>query len=254
VHDAVALDNRKRLGDELQESGFLGTYQLPVPKAFLEINIEQGPVLAAAGIDIGIVTGVTGIVWKEVTILGQANHAGTTPIPLRKDSGLAAAEVIQYARELSLATDGRITVGRMRFEPNVTNIIPEKVAFTLDIRHTNQQRLLEAVSQMDTFLEKIANKHNVEIQQEELVNVNPVDFDHMVIDAGRKSTESLLLKGMEMPSGAGHDAQLMAGCCPSGMIFIPSRNGISHNKDEYSSGQQIENGVNVLLHSVLNLL
>jgi len=254
VHRAVALDNGKSMGDELQHSGFMGSYRLPTPKAFLEIHIEQGPVLESANLDIGVVTGVTGIIWKEITILGQANHAGTTPLHLRKDSGLVAAEIIQYARALSVETEGVITVGRVQFEPNVTNIIPSQVKLTLDIRNTNPERLTSARYKMDEFISRLKQKHQLEIQQKELVNVRPLAFNSQVVNAVKSSTERLSFTCREMASGAGHDAQLMAGCCPSGMIFIPSRNGISHNKDEYSSDEQIEKGVNVLLHSVISLL
>ena len=254
VRTAVALDNQETMGSELDKSGYSGKFRLPTPYAFLELHIEQGPALEKSNTEIGIVTGVTGIVWKKVTIKGQSNHAGTTPISLRQDAGLASAELISYARLLAIETNGAITVGRIEFEPNVTNIIPGKVTLTLDIRNVDGSELKEAVNRIQFYMADLEKKHGVKISQETLVDVAPVQFDKKVIEAFEHGAVSCRLSYDKMPSGAGHDAQLMAGCCPSGMIFIPSRDGISHDKLEYSSPEQVINGANTLLNATLSLL
>ena len=151
-----------------------------------------------------------------------------------------------------METDGAITVGRLHFEPNVTNIIPGKVTFTIDIRNTSSSQLDKAVKQIDQHLAQLEPAFKV--RQTELVNVAPIHFDDEVINVISTAVEEAGLSQLKMPSGAGHDAQLMAGYCPSGMIFIPSRDGISHHKKEYSSPESIIHGANVLLNATAQLM
>lgn len=244
-------------GEEIQRIGYAGEMQPGAiqPHAYVEIHIEQGPVLEREGLTIGAVEHVTGITWLEVTITGAANHAGTTPIELRRDAGLAAARVIQYLRELALdlGAGQRATCGILRFEPEIINVIPGKAIFTVDLRNTDAAALEESERRLRAYLVELAEQENVGIDIQLMVRIPPEKFDPRIVEAVEQSASELGHPIRRMISGAGHDAQIMARKYPAGMIFIPSRGGISHSPAEYSSPEDLEAGANVLLNTVLKL-
>ncbi|GAB4505290.1 MAG: Zn-dependent hydrolase [Anaerolineales bacterium] len=244
-------------GQELQRIGYAGKMQPGAiqPSAYLELHIEQGPTLEQEGLTIGIVDRVTGITWLEAVVSGAANHAGTTPIALRRDAGLAAAKIIQYLRQLALDLGGdqRATCGIIRLEPNVINVIPGRAVFTIDLRNSDESVLQEAEQRLRTYATYISKQEGVEIEIRPLSYARPQAFDPRIVDAVAETAQRLGYPHKRMPSGAGHDAQIMARKYPTGMIFIPSRGGVSHSPLEYSSPTDLEAGANVLLHTVLKL-
>jgi N-carbamoyl-L-amino-acid hydrolase len=259
VKEAYAIPgiDGSNFGDELKRIGYSGTMAPGDirPYAFLELHIEQGPVLDQTNIPVGIVDAVTGITWLEVTVTGTANHAGTTPIDLRRDAGLAAAKMIASIREIATAIGGqqRATCGMIAFEPNAINVIPGKAVFTVDLRNSDGEALIKAEEHLYARAKEIESSGGVTISIRALEHVLPVKFDPSIVDAIEQTATSLDIPFRRMVSGAGHDAQLMSGMCPTAMIFVPSRAGVSHNPDEYSSPEDLERGANVLLHAALKL-
>lgn len=254
--DVVAIDGAK-LGDELVRIGYAGAVPCPgvTPHAFVELHIEQGPMLEANNVRIGAVTSVQGISWQEVTIFGQSNHAGTTPMSLRHDPAYVAAEITVFLRRLAqeFGGDQVCTVGKIDIHPNLTNVVPAKATLTLDVRNTDEQLLRQAETKIKDFLQKIASAEGVKITTRELVRFEPVIFDDQVIDCVERLSGELGSTVQRMPSGAGHDAQMFARVCPSGMIFVPSVKGISHNAAEFTHDVDLEAGANILLHTMLSL-
>jgi len=244
-------------GAELDRIGYAGSLSPGAirPHAFIELHIEQGPVLDQENVPVGVVDTVTGITWLEVTVNGASNHAGTTPIELRRDAGLAAARMIASLREIALEVGGeqRATCGMIAFEPNAINVIPSKAVFTVDLRNSDGVALKEAEERLHARAREIETSDNVSITFRDLEHVSPVKFDPAVIEVIEGAAKELGIPARRMVSGAGHDAQLLAGMYPTAMIFIPSREGISHSPDEYSSPEDLERGANVLLHAALKL-
>jgi len=242
---------------ELERIGYAGEIEPGSirPFAFLELHIEQGPLLDQLKVPVGIVDAVTGITWLEVTVTGAANHAGTTPTDLRQDAGLAAAKLIESMREIATTIGGeqRATCGMIAFEPNAINVIPGKAVFTVDLRNSDGEALLKAEEQFINYAKKVEKSDDVIISIRDLEHVLPVKFDPTVVEAIEATTGELGIPAQRMVSGAGHDAQLIAGMCPTAMIFVPSRAGISHNPDEYSSPEYFEIGANLLLHTAFRL-
>lgn len=221
---------------------------------FIELHIEQGPILEEKQTDIGIVKGVQAIHWIKLTIEGKSGHAGTTPLYARKDAFYALSRLSSYARDICFEIEGQlITIGSLELFPNAINVIPEKVIATLDIRNPKDDQLAKALAMIEEFITNDKSFQNLKVSKEVLVNVPAVTFDRNVTLAIRESCTDLGYTSLPMHSGAGHDAQILATRYPAAMIFIPSKNGISHAVDEYSSPEQIEKGANVLLHSVLRL-
>ena len=254
--DVVAIDGAK-LGDELVRIGYAGPTPCPgaVPHAFVELHIEQGPMLEANDVRIGAVTSVQGISWQEVTILGQSNHAGTTPMSLRHDPAYVAAEITVFLRNLAkdLGGDQVCTVGKIDLHPNLTNVVPARATLTLDVRNTDEKLLKIAESKIKDFLAQIAISEGVEIKTRELARFEPVVFDDRVIDLVEAIAKEQKNSVQRMPSGAGHDAQMLARVCPAGMIFVPSVKGISHNAAEFTEEADLNAGANILLHTMLAL-
>jgi N-carbamoyl-L-amino-acid hydrolase len=244
-------------GEELDRIGYAGAMAPGAirPQAFIELHIEQGPVLDQENIPIGVVDTVTGITWLEATVSGASNHAGTTPISMRKDAGLAAAKLIESMREIAIEIGGeqRATCGMIAFEPNAINVIPSKAIFTVDLRNSDSAALKEAEERLYARARKLESSDGVSITFRDLEHVPVVNFDPAVVDVIEQVTRELSIPAKRMVSGAGHDAQLLAGICPTAMIFIPSRDGISHSPTEYSSPEDLERGANVLLHAALKL-
>jgi N-carbamoyl-L-amino-acid hydrolase len=244
-------------GEELDRIGYAGAMVPGTirPRAFIELHIEQGPVLDQESISVGVVHTVTGITWLEATVDGASNHAGTTPINMRKDAGLAAAKLIESMREIAIDIGGeqRATCGMIAFEPNAINVIPSKAVFTVDLRNSDTAALKETEERLYARAKEIEVSDGVSITFRDLEHVPVVNFDPAVVGVIEQITKELGIPAKRMVSGAGHDAQLMAEMCPTAMIFIPSRDGISHSPAEYSSPEDLERGANVLLHAALKL-
>ena len=243
------------VGEELERIGYAG--ETPVghltPRAFFELHVEQGPVLEEAGLDIGAVTGVQGISWTEYTISGVSNHAGTTPMRLRHDAGFVAATVATKARQIAsdLGENQVATCGVMELDPSLVNVIARTAKVTVDLRNTDEETLQEAERRMAGHLATIAEKEGVEIETRTLARFEPVEFDEKIVTGIAEMAEALGHTVVRMPSGAGHDAQMFAPNCPTGMVFVPSKDGISHNIDEHTSPEEIRAGADVLLQVML---
>ncbi len=246
-----------RLGDELQRIGYAGDREpgFLKPHAYVELHIEQGPVLERDGIPLGAVENLQGISWQKVTIDGDANHAGTTPISMRRDAGHAAARVITFLRGRANAskTATVATVGCMEFQPNAINVIPSKATFTVDLRDPDEARLKEEEKALDRFLETLAADEGVSVSAERLARFEPVRFDDDIVAIIEAAAKARSLSCRRMTSGAGHDAQMMARIAPAAMIFVPSRAGISHNPKEFTAGRDLVAGANILLDVVKEL-
>jgi len=254
--DTVAIDGAV-LGDELQRIGYAGSSPCPsvAPHAFVELHIEQGPRLEAEGVQIGAVTGVQGISWQEVTIAGQSNHAGTTPMRLRKDPVVVVAEIAKYLHDLALRYGGNqiCTVGKIDIHPNLINVVAAKATMTLDVRNTDEMVLRRAEQEIESFIAEVASREGVTTSVRTLARFEPVEFDQRVIDIIHRHTTDLGHTVQYMPSGAGHDAQMLARVCPTAMIFTQSKDGLSHNPAEYTSPEDLEAGSNILLQTMLTL-
>ncbi len=251
AYDLVAIDGA-RLGDELARIGYLGSLPCPglVPHAYVELHIEQGPVLDAHHEVIGAVTGVQGISWQEVRFEGQFNHAGTTPMDYRHDAGFAAASVAVAARALTRDLGGHqvATVGKLDLRPDLVNVVAGRSALTVDLRNTDGAVLVEAERAMAAEIERIASDEGVRVERRQLARFDPVQFDDRIVDLVEKTAREHGHSVRRLPSGAGHDAQMLARLCPSGMVFVPSVGGVSHNPAEFTDPVHVEAGANVLLH------
>jgi len=254
--DTVGIDGT-RVRDELETIGYLGSSPVPglAPRAFVELHIEQGPVLSHAGVTIGVVEGVQGISWTEVTFVGESNHAGTTPMRLRHDAGLAVAETVVFIRELSerMGADQVATCGAIDLHPNLVNVVAGTATMTVDLRNTDERLLQQAESELGRFLAQIADREGVTHTTRSLARFEPVVFDPAVVDLVESAALALGHSSMRLPSGAGHDAQMMARVCPTAMVFVPSINGISHNPAELTDPADLQAGADVLLQAILSL-
>jgi len=256
AYDLVGIDGA-RLGDELARIGYLGSLPCPglAPHAYVELHIEQGPVLERHGEVIGAVTGVQGISWQEVVLSGQFNHAGTTPMAYRHDAGFAAAQIAVAARALALELGGDqvATVGKLDLRPDLVNVVAGRAALTIDLRNTDGETLVRAERRMAETVDRIAGDEGVGVERRRLARFDPVRFDDRIVDLVEKTAREHGHPVRRLPSGAGHDAQMLARMCPAGMVFVPSAGGISHNPAEFTSPEHIEAGANVLLHVLLRL-
>jgi N-carbamoyl-L-amino-acid hydrolase len=242
---------------ELQRIGYQGTAPvgMPVVDSYIELHVEQGPVLEQMGLQIGVVEGVQGISWTEFTVAGQSNHAGTTPMGLRHDAALVAAQVAVFVRELSQRMGGSqlATVGAVRLSPNLVNVIAQKAVFTVDLRNTDSARLAQAEADLHAYAHQAAQAEGARITSRVLARFEPVAFDPFVVNLVEQQTRALGCTYQRMPSGAGHDAQMLARVCPSAMIFVPSVGGLSHNVREHTEPADLQRGAQVLLQVVLAL-
>jgi N-carbamoyl-L-amino-acid hydrolase len=223
-------------------------------KAFVELHIEQGALLEEGDIDIGVVEGIVGIRWWDVTVEGFANHAGTTPMNRRRDALLSAAELALAVNRVATSMPGRqvATVGRIHAEPGAPNVIPGKVVMSLEVRDLAADKMQTVFDAIRADAHKIAQARQTPISFKELeVASQPAPTDERVRNVIVKAASSLGLTHKLMPSGAGHDTQDMTHIAPSGMIFVPSVGGISHSPKEYTKPEDVANGVNVLLQTVL---
>ncbi len=244
------------VGAELERIGYAGdaTSRLEA-HAYVELHIEQGPVLDNEGITIGAVTGVQGISWTEVVLEGVSNHAGTTPMSMRKDAGLAAAEIAVAVRRIAteMGAPQVGTVGAITLSPNLVNVVANRAKMTVDLRNTDEALLQRAESKAFAAIDDIAEAEGVSCTRRTLARFEPVAFAEDVVALVEKSARELGYSVRRLPSGAGHDAQMFAPNCPAGMIFVPSVKGISHNVREHTEPRDIEAGANVLLQVLLSL-
>jgi N-carbamoyl-L-amino-acid hydrolase len=258
---AYALRDSQGLAvrDELERIGFLGPAPVEaLPHAYLECHIEQGPILRARERDIGVVTGVQAISWQALTITGKSAHAGTTPMHLRADAGVAAARINLHLREMIASgrygTELRATMGAIAPHPGMVNIVPGRVLATVDLRNPSEEDMRRAERDLIAYYARVEDEEHVRIQWRQTARTEPVPFDPKIQDRIAAAADALGLGHQRIISGAGHDAQEFARLCPAAMVFVPGeRDGISHSPREHSTPEQCANGVNVLLHALLVL-
>ncbi|KZE36881.1 Zn-dependent hydrolase [Bhargavaea cecembensis] len=241
-------------GQALEQSGYAGEVgnRLKEAAAFVELHIEQGPVLEHNAEEIGVIEGVMGMACYEISLKGESNHAGTTPIPMRKDPMFASAQImVELQRELKkLPEDLVYTIGRINAYPNIHTVIPNEVTFTIEARHTNMD-VIRQVEKMIEHLPKMVER--CMLSSRKLWGRDTVEFNRDIVQAVSESAEALGFKSRKMYSGAGHDAQFIASYIPAAMIFVPSAKGYSHREDEYTSFEDCAKGADVLLNTVLKL-
>lgn len=241
-------------GQAIRESGFQGSRDNRMNpakcKALIELHAEQGPVLDAEGIDIGIVEGVVGMINYEFTFLGQADHAGTTPMGFRQDALYAAAQGILYLHKELNQLDSELvyTTGKISAHPNIHTVIPDKVCFTLDARHKSMEVLRQVEDIIHNIPKEIAG---CKVSYQPAWKRTSVKFAEDLVQHVENSTKGLGYSCKRMYSGAGHDAQYFSDVLPTTMIFVPSDKGHSHCELEYTSNENCFKGVNVLLNTVL---
>jgi len=246
-----------RLVDELERIGYLG----PEPcaarpmRAYLELHIEQGPLLEEAGLPVGVVEGIVAIAWSRTTFHGSQDHAGPTPMHTRHDALVAAADVVKAVRliPLQIGNDMVGTVGWLDVTPNIVNAIPGKAVFTADLRSPSEADIDQALADLELAVQDAAAAEGVRAEYEPLMRAPRTHFAPEVVDAVEAAARRLGIGYRRMLSGAGHDAQHMASLCPAGMVFVPSIAGKSHCEEEATHFDDIEHGANVLLHAALTL-
>ena len=256
AYATVGIDG-KVLKDELIRIGYLGDAPLPLyrPHVYVELHIEQGPVLDIEGITIGAVENLQGISWQEVRITGQSNHAGTTPMRLRHDAGYCAAAIGHFLRQLAKEMGGSqvATMGKVDLHPNLINVIAARAKVTVDLRNTDDALLAQAERRFAEFLTQLAADERVKIEATSLARFAPVIFDAGIARRISAVAQRLGHSCRPMTSGAGHDAQMIARMAPTAMIFVPSVKGISHNPAEHTEPAHLAAGADVLLHTLLEL-
>jgi len=252
---ATTDEDGASLGSELERIGYAG----PEPVggrdvgAYFELHIEQGPILEAEEKTIGVVTAAQGQRWHEITVTGQESHAGPTPMPRRKDALVAASKIVAEVNRIGHVHPpyACATVGSMQVSPNSRNVIPGSVFLTVDLRHPVNETLSDMDAELKTFCADTAKDMGVDIDVEDFWHFPPTPFQEDCVAAVREGAELHGYEHMEIVSGAGHDAVYMAGVAPTGMIFIPCEDGISHNEIENATLEDCAAGCNVLLHAVL---
>ena len=252
----VGIDGTS-VGENLARIGYAGTAATGNNRvhAFVELHVEQGPVLEHEEYTIGAVTGVQGIHWIESTLRGVSNHAGTTPMALRHDAGIVAARIACFARDLTREMgEGQLaTVGQVELFPNLINVIPNRATFTLDLRNTDGTALRQAIDRCMGYAEQAAAEEGVALTHRVLADFEPVAFDPAIVGRVESIAREHGHRARRLPSGAGHDAQMLARMCPTGMVFVPSVGGLSHNVAEFTHDHDIEAGAGVLLALMLEL-
>lgn len=223
-------------------------------KAYVELHIEQGKVLESKQLSVGIVSGLAGPLWLKFIVEGEAGHAGTTPMRLRRDPLAAAAQIMQIIETEAAKTGTTVgTVGQLQLVPGGINIIPGRVEFSLDLRDVSQAVIDQVEQQIRQKAEQICHERGVSLQIEVLQRIAPVPCAEIVQDAANQACETLGFTSFSLSSGAGHDCMQLVDLCPVGMIFARSKNGISHNPAEWSSKEDCADSTSVLYHTVLRL-
>jgi beta-ureidopropionase / N-carbamoyl-L-amino-acid hydrolase len=245
----------KSVREELEKIGYAGPQQPgqhPIA-AYFETHIEQGPVLEAAGKTIGVVTGVLGLRWYDCTVIGMESHAGPTPMAIRKDALQVATAIMQQVVAIALAhaPHGRGTVGAVEVFPNSRNVIPGRVKFSVDLRYVDNEGLDAMDRELRGFISDTVRSSGLSIALEVVSQFKPCVFDPACVSAVERAAASLGYSHMPAVSGAGHDAVHVAKVAPAAMIFIPCKDGISHNEIEDAKPEHLEAGCNVLLQAML---
>ncbi len=254
-----ALEQRDREGisvrDALTAIGYAGEHKTPhAVGAYFEAHIEQGPVLEAHDTTIGVVQGALGQRWYDVTVHGMEAHAGPTPMELRRDALLVAADLIHAVNRIALdhAPHGRGTVGWLNVHPNSRNVIPGRVTLTVDLRAADDTTLTAMDNALRAACAQADARTGIAIDVEQVVYFPPQPFAAELVAAVKQGAERLGLTSMDVISGAGHDAVYLARVAPAAMIFVPCKDGISHNEIEDARADHLEAGCNVLLQAMLN--
>lgn len=254
VHAAQTLDGTT-VRQDLESIGYLGT-EVPGARAldcFVEAHIEQGPILEAEGKTIGVVTQIQGIRWSRITVIGMDSHAGTTPMDRRRDALLGAAEMIVALNGVARAQDqwARLTVGRIEVEPNSGATIPGKVTFVCDLRHPDTATLDVLEQQIRDAVRDIAIRAGLKSEIQRVIDKPPVHFAGSLVDTIRDAARHCGYSSLDMLSGAGHDAMNVARVAPTAMIFVPCKDGLSHNEAESATPADLAAGAHTLLHTLL---
>jgi len=255
---AAARQDRSgvRFGDALEAIDYRGAEKCGAHplSAFFELHIEQGPILEAEFKDIGVVTGVQGMRWYEITVSGQDSHAGTTPMHVRRDALLSAARIVEQVNAIALAHAPLAvgTVGLMEVKPNSPNVIPGDVFFTVDLRHPETEILDSMERMLTAAADQVCGAHGLGVVVTKIWDQPPVRFDATCVASVRDAATACGFSTRDIVSGAGHDAAYISRIAPTAMIFIPCRDGISHNEAEFSSAEQCAKGAQVLLQAVLD--
>jgi len=245
----------KTFGAELERIGWKGDEPVGARKmhAFFELHIEQGPILEAEGVDIGVVTHGQGLAWTQVTITGRDAHTGSTPMPLRRNAGLGMARVIEKVNEIALshAPHAVGAVGHIEVFPNSRNVIPGKAVFTVDFRCPDVEVIADMVDRMKAAATEICEGMELEVAFEQVGGFDPVTFDEGCVSAVRNAAERLGYSHMNLISGAGHDACWINRVAPTAMVMCPCVGGLSHNEAEEISKEWATAGTDVLMHAVV---
>jgi beta-ureidopropionase / N-carbamoyl-L-amino-acid hydrolase len=244
-----------KFGDELERIGFKG--KEPVGqrklKAFFELHIEQGPILEAEGMDIGVVTHGQGLWWLQITLTGKEAHTGSTPMPLRRNAGLGMARITDLVHRIAMEHQPAAVgaIGHVDVYPNSRNVIPGKVVFTVDFRSPDQLTLDRMKAKLEAEAPRIAEELGLGIEIEEAGHFDPVTFNPDCVKAVRDAAERLGYKHRDLISGAGHDACWINRVAPTSMVMCPCVDGLSHNEDELITQDWSTAGANVLFHAVV---
>jgi N-carbamoyl-L-amino-acid hydrolase len=246
-----------RLVDELERIGYLGPdpcVARPI-RAYLELHIEQGPFLEEEKLSVGVVEGIVAISWSRLTVHGVQDHAGPTPMRIRHDALVAAAEVVAGVRGIARTLGGDVvtTVGNLTVAPNIVNAIPGRVTLSIDLRDPQTDTLGRAREMLEGIVREACEREGVRYELEHYWQVPYTPFAPDVIEAVERAATRVGARWRRIRSGAGHDAQYMAAIGPTGMIFVPSRGGRSHCEEEFTAIEDIEDGANTLLLAALDL-
>jgi len=246
-----------RLVDELERIGYLGAEPCVARpfRAYLELHIEQGPFLEEEGLSVGVVEGIVAIAWSRLTIHGVQDHAGPTPMRIRHDALVAAAEVVAGVRRIAREMGGDLvtTVGNMVVAPNIVNAIPGRVTLSIDMRDPLDATLDRARATLEAVVREACEREGVRYELEHYWRVPYTPFDRGVVDAVERAARAAGARHRRIRSGAGHDAQYMAAIGPAGMVFVPSHDGRSHCEEEFTPIDDIEQGATTLLLAALDL-
>jgi beta-ureidopropionase / N-carbamoyl-L-amino-acid hydrolase len=246
-----------RLVDELERIGYLGAEPCVARpfRAYLELHIEQGPFLEEDGLSVGVVEGIVAIAWSRLTIHGVQDHAGPTPMRIRHDALVAAAEVVGGVRRIAREMGGELvtTVGNLVVAPNIVNAIPGRVTLSIDMRDPQDAALDRARTRLEAIVREACEREGVRYELEHYWRVPYTPFDRGVVDAVERAAGAAGARHRRIRSGAGHDAQYMAAIGPAGMVFVPSHDGRSHCEEEFTPIDDIEQGATTLLLAALDL-
>jgi N-carbamoyl-L-amino-acid hydrolase len=260
IHEQAWAEDRvdaegKRFGDELDRIGWRGEEEVGARRmhAFFELHIEQGPILEAEGVDIGVVTHGQGLSWTQVTITGKDAHTGSTPMPMRRNAGLGMARVLEKVEEIALshAPHAVGAAGHIDVYPNSRNVIPGKAVFTVDFRSPELAVIRDMEERLKAAATEICDGMGLEVAFEKVGGFDPVEFDAGCVAAVRDAAERLGYSHMNLISGAGHDACWINRVAPTAMVMCPCVDGLSHNEAEEISRDWATAGAEVLFHAVV---